>query len=108
MASPSVPTSVNIFLCHQETKWLKLLQSLQISKIYLDDIIALFGKPEQVLPFVSYLIKKRKSINFLFEKITPFLNFKICRARDKFTASVFTNFSSVIAFEFEFVPVCTL
>ena len=86
----------------------KTVQSLQISKIYLDDISVLFGKPEQVLPFVSYLIKKRKSINFLFQKITPFLNFKICRASDKFTASVFTNFSSVIAFEFEFVLVCTL
>ena len=110
MACPSVPTLANIFLCHPKTKWLKLLQSLQISKRYVDDIIALFDKPEQVLPFVNYLNKKRKRINFLFEKDNSlsFLNFKICRESDKFTTSVITNFSSVIALEFELVLIYTL
>ena len=110
MASPSVPTLANLFLCHHETKWLKQLQSLQISKRYVDDIIALFDKPEQVLPFVNYLNKKRESIKFLFEKGNSFsfLNFKICRENDKFTTSVLTNFSSVISLKFELVLIYTL
>ena len=95
MGSPFHPTLANIFLCHHKTKWLKNRPKAfkpVYYKGYVDDIFVLFDKPEQVLPFVNYLNKKYKSIDFSFEtkKDNPFsfLDVKICRKNDKFTTSI--------------------
>ena len=82
---------------------------------YVDYILGLLEKPEQVLQFVYYMNKRHKNIKFLFEteKDNPFsfLDVKICREKDKFTTSVFrkdtfsgvyTNFSSFVKLEHTF------
>ena len=91
MGSPLGPTLANIFLCYHETMWLKNCpKSFKpvYYKRYIDDIFVLFEKPEQV-----------------------FHDVKICREKDKSTASVFrkgtfsgvyTNFSSFVALKHKF------
>ena len=67
MVPPLGPTLANIFLCHQETTWLKnCSKSFQSAyyKRYINDIFVLLEKPEQVLRFVNYMNKRHKSINF--------------------------------------------
>lgn len=74
----------------------------------------MFEKPVQVLPFVNYLDKQHKNINFPFvSKGVSFspLGVTISREKDKFTTSVlrkdafsgaYTNFSSFIALKYKF------
>ena len=53
----------NIFLCYHKTTWLKnCLKSFKpvYYKRYVDDILVLFEKPEQVLRFVNYVNKRQK------------------------------------------------
>ena len=122
--SPLGPTLANIFLCHHETAWLKNCPKIfkpVYHKRYVDDIFVLFKKPEQVLRFVNYMNKSHKNIKFSFETETDksfcFLEVKICREKDKFTASVFrkdmvsgvyTNFSGFAPLEHKFGSVYTL
>ena len=124
MDFPLGGTLADIFLCYHETTWLKNCpKSFKpvYYKRYVDDIFVLFEKPEQVSPFVKYMNKRHKNTKFSFEaeKDNSFsiLDVKICREKDKFTASVFrkdtftgvsTNFSSFVALEHKFGLVYTL
>ena len=78
MGSPLGPTLTNIFLCYDETTWLKNCpKSFKpvYHKRYVDDIFVLFEKPEQVSRFVKYINKRHKNTKISFEtkKITFFL-----------------------------------
>ena len=51
-------------------------------EIFVDDIFLLFGKPEQVLPFVNYMMKMFNNITFCFNlKRFSFLDVKLCREK---------------------------
>ena len=124
MGSPLGPTLANIFLCYHETTWLENCPKSFKPDSYkrcVDDIFALFEKPEQVSRCVKYMNKRHKNIQFSFEtekdNSFSFLDVKICREKDKFTTSVFrkdtfsgvyTNFSSFVALKHKFGLVYTL
>ena len=89
MGSPLGPALANIFLCYDETTWLKnCSKSFKpvYYKRYVDDIFVLFEKPEQVLWFVNYTNKRHINTKFSFEtekdNCFSFLNVKICREKD--------------------------
>ena len=124
MVSPLSPTLADIFLCHHETTWLKNCSKtfkLVYYKRYVDDSFVLFEKPEQVLRFVNCMTKNTEVLNFRIKlkKDTLFL-FSMSRFVEKkidFTTSVFrkvtcsslyTNFSSFVAFAHKFTLVYTL
>ena len=87
----------------------------------MDDIFALFNKPEHAQFFLEYINKKHKNMKFSIEAeingSLSFLDVKIFRENDKFVTNVFrketfsgvyTNFISFIPLEYKFGLVHTL
>ena len=87
----------------------------------MDDIFALFNKPEHAQFFLEYINKKHKNMKFSIETAInaslSFLDVKIFRENDEFVISVFkkgtfsgvlTNFISFIPLENKFGLVPTL
>ena len=124
MGSPLWPWLANVFLCHQQTRWLndcpKKVKS-EFYKRYVDDIFVLFKRPEHVKPFVDCTNSNHKIINFSLETEKddqmPFLEVNVFRENSKFVNNVYrketftwvyTNFSSFIRFEYKFGLVYTL
>lgn len=70
IGSPLGPSLANMFLCHQETKWLndcnKHFESV-FYKNYVDDIFVLLKTPEHVKLFADYMNSKHKNIKFSFQ-----------------------------------------
>ena len=69
-------------------------------KRYVDDIFALFNKPEHAQFFLEYMNKKHKNMKFSIETeingSLSFLDVKIFRENDKFVTSVFSTSTSLI------------
>ena len=64
------PSLANMFLCHQETKWLNYCNKHfepVFYKSYVDDIFVLLKRPEHVKFFVDYMNSKHKNIKFSFQ-----------------------------------------
>ena len=111
MGSPLGPVLANIFLCHNEVRWLKECPK-QFKPIYykryVDDIFTLFTSKEQVKKFDKYIGSRHNKIKFKFDiesdSQIPFLDVLITKGQ-QFSTSVFhkptfsglyTNFFSYI------------
>ena len=111
-----------VFLCHHGTAWLRNYPKYfkpVYYKRYVDDIFALFEKPEQDSRFVITWTKNTKILNFYLKlkNSFSFLNVRIFREKYKFATRVFrkdkfsgvyTIFISFVALEHKFGLVYTL
>ena len=69
MGSPLGPTMANIFMGFHEDNWLQGYDGPGpvFYKRYIDDIICIFEKEEQVTPFLNYLNSRHPNIEFTVE-----------------------------------------
>ena len=70
MGSPLGPTFANIFLSHHEKQWLQscpLEFKPLLYKRYVDDLLIIFKDPSHANPFLQYLNKQHKNINFTLD-----------------------------------------
>ena len=70
MGSPLVPVLANILMGFYESKWLNEnnLSKPNFYLVYVDDILAAFGKEQDSLNFLSFLNKRHPNIKFRIEK----------------------------------------
>ena len=124
MGSPLVPPLTDVFLCYHESNCLKDCPKdfkPLYYKRYVDDIFALFNKPEHAQFFLDYINKKHKNMKFSIETeinwLLSFHDVEIFRENDNFFSVVFrretfsgvrTNFISFIPLEYKFGLVHTL
>ena len=96
MGLPLSPTLANIFLCHNEEKWLDscpLLYKPVFYRRYMDDCFLLFRKKSHCKHLLDYLNSKNTNIEFTVEtevenKI-PFLDCLIHKRNDSFEVEVY-------------------
>ena len=96
MGNPLAPTLANLFLCNLETNY---LDSCPIEyrpiyyRRYLDDIFAVFNKPENSELFFNHISRAHQNIKFTMEKevggVLSFLDVKISRQDGKLTHAVY-------------------
>ena len=70
MGSPLDPTLTNVFLSHYEKEWLDNCPSHFkpiVYRRYVDDIFVLFSSKEHLQPFVDYMNKQHRCIEFTSE-----------------------------------------
>ena len=112
MGSPLGPILANIFVSHNEEKWLKkcpIKFKPTFYRMYVDDIFVLFESPESADLFREYMSSRYQNINFIVETENvgsiSFLDIKTCRKNIKFVTCVyrkptfswvFTNYESFI------------
>ena len=87
MGSPLGPSLANAFLCFHEQIWLNdCIEEFKpvYYRKYVDDIFALFGSPDHLEKFTSYVNSKHKNIKITYEKESnnslPFLDILISRS----------------------------
>ena len=117
-------TLANAFLCYYEKKWLRECPETflpNVYKRYVDHIFVTFNSYSQLLKFVDYMNHQHSNLKFAFEveqnNSFSFLDVKIRRENDSFTASiyrkptfseVFTHFDSFIPASYKYGLVNTL
>ena len=124
MGSPLGPTLANIFLGHNEVKWLTAcpaeFKPLYYRR-YVDDIFLLFSEASQIDLFMNYMNKQHRNMNFTSEneadESLPFLDVFVTRTQTCFLTSVYrkptfsgvyTNFDSYIPMIYKSGLVSTL
>ena len=96
MGLPLGPTMANIFMCHNEEKWLadcpETFRPLFYNR-YIDDTFLLFKDKTHAHLFLNYLNDKHDNIKFTMEGedkgALSFLDVLISRENDKFVTSVY-------------------
>ena len=115
MGSPLGPHLANIFLCHNEEKWLSNCPP-QFAPIYykryVDDTFLLFSSPKHVKKFHKYFNSRHPNIKFTFEleenNQMPFLDVLVSRISGKFNTSIYRKptFSGLYTNFESFIPEC--
>ena len=113
MGSPLGPTLANIFLGHNECKWLAdcpdLFKPLYYQR-YVDDIFLLFTNIEHLEQFKAYMNLQHPNMNFTSElevdDSLAFLDVFVTRTMDKFVTSVYRKptFSGVYTHYDSYIP----
>ena len=124
MGSPIGPTLANIFMCHQETRWLEDCPT-EFKPIYyrryVDDTFLCFSSPDHYSLFLDYLNSKHENIRFTHElpinNNIPFLDLNITFTGNKFQTNIYrkptftglgTNYNSYIFSKFKTNAIKTL
>ena len=69
MGSPLAPVLANLFMGHNEKRWLENYNSgFEFYRRYVDDTFALFNTEQDVLSFFSYINSQHPNIKFAMEK----------------------------------------
>ena len=70
MGSPLAPTLANLFMGHNEEKWIENFEGVKpvFYRRYVDDIFAVFENREEALIFFEYLNKQHANIKFTKEE----------------------------------------
>ena len=96
MGSPLGPTLANLFLCHNETKWLTNCPSEfkpALYRRYIDDTFLLFKDASHIDKFLNYLNAQHSSIQSTSEietnSMLNFLDITISKINNSFETSVF-------------------
>ncbi|KAF2344598.1 Reverse transcriptase domain, partial [Trinorchestia longiramus] len=96
MGLPLGPTFANIFMCFNETKWLKLCpKEFQpvFYRRYIDDTFLLFREKSHATLFLDFINSKHPNIRFTMEcennNELPFLDCLVTRRENKFEVSVY-------------------
>ena len=96
MGNPVSAVFANIFMNHNEKKWLELRPARCkpiLYQRYVDDTYLIFKSQTNVEPFFNYLDRKHRKINFTLEQESegriPFLDIMIDRNSGKLDFSVF-------------------
>ena len=113
MGSPLGPTLANIFLGHNEIKWLSDCPDAfkpTYYRRYVDDIFLLFKDYESVNQFQTYMNSRHPNMNFTSENeiddALPFLDIFVSRNNSNFVTSVYRKptFSGVYTHYSSFLP----
>ena len=96
MGAPHASTFANIFLCHNETQWLKDCPDSfkpSVYKRYVDDTFLLFKSADHASQFLDYINDKHANIKFTRDdeqnRHLPFLDINIERGDCKFNTSIY-------------------
>ena len=124
MGSPLGPILANIFLCHNENRWLsdcpEVFKPVKYLR-YVDDTFLLFSDVSHVKQFSDYLNKQHINIRFTEEieknNELPFLDVNVMRSENTFITGVYrkstfsglySNYRSLIPDDYKFGLIITL
>ena len=123
MGSPIAPTLANVFLCHNETRWLDECPSEFkpiVYRRYVDDTFVVFRKTEHADKFLEYLNSRHSSLKFTCEQeqssslafldilVTRGATFSTTLYRKPTFTGLFSNYYSFVPLRFKLNLISTL
>ena len=100
MGSPLGPASANLFIGHNEQKWLESDHGrlVKFYRRYVDDIFCAFENEHQAMTFLDFLNSQHPNLNFTLEKEhmkqLPFLDV-LSTLSDRLLTSVYSTFTGL-------------